>query len=82
MAKMITGIVVNNSANKTIVVSVQERRRHTLYDKQYTVTKKYHVHDPTNDAKVGDQVHIVESKPISKLKRWRLESIVMRAADV
>lgn len=73
------GLVVSSVQDKTIIVRVERRTTHPLYGKTLTVSKRYHVHDETNDAGVGDTVRIVETRPISKLKRWRLASIVERA---
>ena len=73
------GIVVSDVQDKTIVVRVQRRTTHPLYGKTITVSKKYHAHDETNDAHVGDLVRIIETRPLSKLKRWRLAEVVERA---
>ena len=73
------GIVVSAAQDKTIVVRIERRTTHPLYGKTLTRRKRYHVHDETNDAGVGDFVRIVETRPISKLKRWRLDEIVERA---
>jgi small subunit ribosomal protein S17 len=77
--KVRQGVVVSDVQDKTIVVRVDRRTTHPLYGKSMRVSKKYHVHDETNDAGVGDTVRIVETRPLSKLKRWRLQSIVERA---
>lgn len=73
------GTVVSSVQDKTIVVRVERRTTHPLYGKTVVRSKKYHVHDETNDAGAGDIVRIVETRPISKLKRWRLLEIVERA---
>lgn len=73
------GTVVSDKMNKTVVVVVERRFPHPLYGKQVTRTKKYHAHDETNDAHVGDVVRITETRPLSKLKRWRISEIVERA---
>ncbi len=73
------GIVVSAVQDKTIVVRIERRTTHPLYGKTLTKSKRYHVHDEENDAGVGDFVRIVETRPISKLKRWRLDSVVERA---
>ena len=70
------GLVVSKSGNKTIVVSVERRKRHPFYGKVIKQFKKYHVHDEDNKAGVGDRVNIVETRPSSRLKRWRLVDIV------
>jgi small subunit ribosomal protein S17 len=73
------GTVVSSVQDKTIVVRVERRTTHPLYGKSMVRSKKYHVHDETNEAGAGDIVRIVETRPISKLKRWRLMEIVERA---
>lgn len=73
------GTVVSSVQDKTIVVRVERRTTHPLYKKTVVRTKKYHVHDETNEAGAGDVVRIIETRPISKLKRWRLLEIVERA---
>lgn len=78
MAKSITGVVSSNKADKTIVVTVRERKTHPLYRKQYTISKKFMAHDEKNEAQVGDKVVIVETRPISKRKAFTLESVVER----
>jgi small subunit ribosomal protein S17 len=73
------GIVVSNKMQKTIVVKVDRKVKHTKYKKFVSMTTKYKVHDEKNDAKVGDRVEIVETKPASKEKVWALRSIIERA---
>jgi small subunit ribosomal protein S17 len=73
------GVVVSDVQDKTIVVRVDRRTTHPLYGKSLRVSKKYHVHDEANTANVGDTVRIVETRPYSKLKRWRLSEVVERA---
>jgi len=73
------GVVVSDVQDKTIVVRVERRTTHPLYGKTVTRSRKYHVHDEANEAGVGDTVRIQETRPISKLKRWRLAGIVERA---
>ena len=74
------GSVVGDCQNKTIVVRVDRLAAHPRYHKVMRRVKKYYVHDEHNEAKVGDRVEIMETRPVSKLKRWRLVSIVQRAA--
>ena len=74
-----TGRVVSDKMDKTIVVAVTTRTVHRLYKKYVQVTKKMKAHDETNDAHIGDMVRVVESRPISKDKCWRLLEIVERA---
>ena len=71
-----TGVVVSDAMNKTIVVEVERRFRHPLYDKEMRRAKKYYAHDEENAAKNGDRVRIVEPRPLSRLKRWRLVEIL------
>lgn len=75
MSKTMSGTVVAKPSDKTITVAINRVRTHRIYRKQYTVTKKYLVHDESNQAEVGDQVTIEETRPISKRKRWRLHTI-------
>jgi small subunit ribosomal protein S17 len=74
------GVVVSDKANKTIVVQVERRLSHPLYGKSVARTKKYHVHDENNEFKIGDTVRIVETRPLSKTKRWRVLGLVDRSA--
>ncbi len=73
------GIVVSTAGEKTCVVQVQERKRHPLYGKMITRSAKFHAHDENNECGVGDVVRIMETRPTSKLKRWRLVEIVEKA---
>ncbi|MDE3065173.1 MAG: 30S ribosomal protein S17 [Acidobacteriota bacterium] len=77
--KVREGVVVSDKMNATVVVAVNERVRHPRYGKTVQRTKKLYVHDATNEAKVGDRVRVQETRPLSKLKRWRLTEIVERA---
>lgn len=74
-----TGSVVSDAMNKTVVVSVERRFAHPLYGKQVTRHKKYYAHDEENQARKGDVVTIIETRPLSKNKRWRLAEVVKRA---
>jgi small subunit ribosomal protein S17 len=78
LRKTRTGVVVSDKQDKTIIVQVDRRVAHKLYRKIVTLSKRYYAHDENNEAKVGDRVQIVETRPLSKLKRWRLEAIVQR----
>jgi small subunit ribosomal protein S17 len=73
------GTVVSDKMEKTVVVLVERRYAHPLYGKRVTRTKKYHAHDETNDCRIGDLVRIVETRPLSKLKRWRVVEVFERA---
>jgi len=70
------GVVVSRSGDKSLTVQVERRRQHPRYGKVMRQFKKFHVHDERNEAKVGDHVVIVECRPISRTKRWRLAEIV------
>jgi small subunit ribosomal protein S17 len=80
MAKTLTGVVSSDRADKTIVVTVRTRKTHPIYKKQYTVSKKFMAHDEQNEAKLGDRVVISETRPISAMKRFTLEEVIVRAA--
>ena len=77
--KVRQGVVVSAANDKTIVVSVESRKPHPVYKKMISTTKKFHAHDESNEAGVGDTVQIMETRPMSKLKRWRLVKIVEKA---
>lgn len=77
--KTLQGIVVSDKADKTIVVMVERITRHPLYHKIIRKRKKYHVHDPANEGAIGDKVEIMGTRPLSKLKRWRLVRILEKA---
>ena len=77
--KVREGTVVSDKMNSTLVVAVIERVSHPRYGKTVQRTKKLYVHDEKNEAKVGDKVRVQETRPLSKLKRWRLTEIVERA---
>ena len=73
------GVVVSDKMQKTVVVSVERRVPHPVYGKMVTRSKKYKAHDEENSSKVGDRVRIMETRPLSKDKRWRVVEIVERA---
>jgi small subunit ribosomal protein S17 len=77
--KVRTGVVVSDAMDKTVLVRIDRQVRHALYDKTVRRSAKLAAHDETNDAHVGDTVRVVETKPISKSKRWRVVEIVERA---
>lgn len=79
LRKVRVGKVVSDKMEKTIVVAVETKVRHPLYGKTVNRTTKFKAHDETNDAKIGDKVRIMETRPISKDKRWRLVEVVERA---
>ncbi len=72
--RILSGIVVSSNSDKTITVGVTRRIKHKLYKKIIRQTKKYHAHDEKNEFGIGDTVSIIESKPISKLKKWKVIS--------
>ena len=73
------GRVVSNKMNKTVIVAVERLVAHPLYGKKITRTKKYYAHDEQNAAREGDTVRIMETRPLSKLKRWRVVEILEQA---
>jgi len=77
--KEFVGIVKSNKMDKTIVVTVETTALHPLYKKYVTRIKKLKAHDKTNDAKIGDRVKVIECRPLSKEKCWRLAAILERA---
>ena len=77
--KVRQGVVVSNKADKTITVRIDVTRRHRTYKKIVRQSTTLHAHDERNDAKAGDTVRVVESRPLSRLKRWRLVEVVERA---
>jgi small subunit ribosomal protein S17 len=80
--KEVIGNVVSNRMNKTIVVQVVRRKSHPLYSRVISKSKKFYAHDERNEAHVGDVVLLEETRPLSKLKRWRLKQIVRKTALV
>jgi small subunit ribosomal protein S17 len=76
--KVRTGVVVSDKMDKTVVVSIQRTKMHTRYKKYIRVWKKVKAHDQENSCRVGDEVKIVESRPLSKGKRWRVMQIIKR----
>lgn len=77
--KKVVGVVVSDKMAKTRVVQVTEHYKHPMYGKFVKRTQKFHVHDEKNDAKAGDKVLIIETRPLSKTKRWRLMQVLERA---
>ena len=70
------GVVISNKMDKTIVIAAKFKEKHPIYGKFVSRTKKYHVHDEKNECSVGDTVRIMETRPLSKTKRWRLVEII------
>lgn len=77
--KRLVGVVTSDKMEKTVVVAVTTTKRHPVYGKVMRLTKKYKAHDESNEIKVGDQVQIIESKPISRHKRWSVVNVLKRA---
>jgi small subunit ribosomal protein S17 len=77
--KVRVGVVISDTRAKTVTVEVPNQISHPRYDKVVRRSTKFHAHDETNDAKVGDTVRIMETRPLSKQKRWRVVEIVERA---
>ena len=77
--KVRTGVVVSDQRDKTITVEITSAVRHPVYKKTMTRRTKLHVHDEQNDARTGDTVRIMETRPLSKTKRWRVVEVVERA---
>ena len=78
--KVRTGVVVGDRAEKTVTVLVERRLAHPLSGKQIKRSKKYHAHDEENECRVGDTVSIMETRPLSKTKRWRVVELLERPA--
>jgi small subunit ribosomal protein S17 len=77
--KVREGLVVSSGMDKTAVVEVVDRKRHRRYDKTVQRSKRLYVHDEENDLNVGDRVRVMETRPLSKQKRWRLVEVLERA---
>jgi small subunit ribosomal protein S17 len=80
--KQVVGEVISNRMNKTIVVEVTRKKSHPLYGRVISIGKKFYAHDEKNEAHVGDVVRLEETRPLSKLKRWRLKEIIRKTALV
>ena len=76
------GIVSSDKMDKTITVTVKYKEKHPIYGKFVNKTKKYHAHDEKNEAQVGDRVLLMETRPLSKTKRWRLVEILEKAKSI
>ena len=79
LRKTRVGVVTSNKMNKTVAVTVERKLRHPIYGKFVKKTKSFMAHDENNDCSIGDVVKIMETRPMSKLKRWRLVEIIERA---
>lgn len=78
--KTMSGVVMSRSGDKTVVVQTETRKAHVDYGKIVRVKSKFHAHDENNEAGVGDKVVIVESRPLSRMKRWRLTAVTEKSA--
>ncbi len=79
MQKTLDGVVVSDKMSKTVVVAITQQVKHPLYKKYIRRTRKYFAHDERNECGVGDSVRIIESRPLSKKKRWRVQQIIRKA---
>ena len=79
LSKERVGVVSSNKMDKTITVAVKWKEKHPIYGKFVNKTKKYHAHDEKNECNIGDTVRIMETRPLSRTKRWRLVNIIERA---
>ncbi len=70
------GVVIKNSSDKTVTVQTETSNKNRIYNKIVVMKKKFHVHDEKNEAKVGDEIRAIETKPISKSKRWKLVEVI------
>ena len=77
--KKLKGVIVSDKMDKTVVVKVDRYVKHPKYGKFYTISKRYKAHDEKNESNIGDTVRIMETRPLSKLKRWRLVEIIEKA---
>lgn len=80
--KTLSGVVVSDKMDKTVVVAVEEHIRHPLYNKIIKKTKRYKAHDEQNECRMGDKVRIMETRPLSKEKCWRVDEIIEKAPMV
>src|ERR1700689_569725 len=80
--KQLVGVVTSAKMQKTIVVKVTRQVQHRLYQRYLRVSKKFYAHDEAGEAKLGDTVRIIETRPMSKLKRWRLAEVMSRRSSV
>ena len=80
--KTMVGRVISAKMNKTCIVAVENQKQHPLYRKTYRIDVKYKVHDEKRECKADDRVRIIETRPLSKEKRWRIDTILSRATEV
>ena len=79
LRKVRQGVVISNKMDKTIVIAAKFKEKHPIYGKFVSKTKKYYAHDEKNETNIGDRVRIMETRPLSRTKRWRLTEIIERA---
>ena len=79
LRKTRTGVVTSNKMDKTVTVAIERKVKHPIYGKFVKKTTKFHAHDEKNECTIGDVVKIMETRPLSKLKRWRLVEVVAKA---
>lgn len=79
--KVMVGIIVSDKMDKTVTVSVERRIKHKVYGKYINQTRKFKAHDESNECKVGDTVSIVETRPMSRSKRWRVKEVLQRSIE-
>lgn len=77
--RLLVGTVTSDKMNKTVVVAVQTAKRHPVYDKVIRSVKKYKAHDELNECSIGDEVQLIEARPLSRHKRWSVKTIIKRA---
>lgn len=82
MRKVLTGRIVSDKMDKTVVVAVESLVRHPLYQRTIRRTKKFKAHDEENSCRIGDKVKMMETRPLSKEKRWRITEILERAEQI
>jgi small subunit ribosomal protein S17 len=78
MVRSKKGLVVSDKMDKTVVIIVHTYKMHPKYKKRYRISKKFHAHDPNNQFKIGDEITVYETRPLSKLKRWTVEEPVKK----
>ena len=76
-----TGVVVSNAMNKTVIVEVEKTITHRLYHRYQKRTSRFYAHDEANACQIGDQVRLVSTRPLSRLKRWRVDEVVKKAGE-
>jgi small subunit ribosomal protein S17 len=80
--RTLVGLVKSNKMNKTVVISVKKRVKHPIFKKYVDRVKTFNVHDEKNECQIGDKISVVESRPLSKTKTWRLKAVLERAQKI